>query len=129
MSNPQQPPNNPQQTSNNPQQTSNNPQQTSNNPQQTSNNPNQAPSSINIGELAKIGGSLNLPSKNNWDYVLESFCLIITGTIVLFSVYSCFQILNSKTASPDEKKYAQSTITIITGGAMGFFAGKTNNKN
>jgi hypothetical protein len=116
-----------------------NPQQPPNNPQQPPNNPNQAHSTIDLGELAKLDlgeltehMDLSLKSsknKNNFDYLLEFFPLLITGTIVIFSVYSCFQILNSKTASPDEKKYAQSTITLIAGGAMGYFAGKTNNKN
>jgi len=101
------------------------------NPQHPPNNPNQAHSTIDLGELAKQV-DLSLKSnknKNNFDYLLEFFPQLITAIIVIFSVYSSFQILNSKTASPDEKKYAQSTITLIAGGAMGYFAGKTNNKN
>ena len=97
------------------------------NPQKPPNNPNQTSSTIDISELAKLGGSLNLPSKNNLDYLLEFFPLLIAGIIVMFSVYSCFQILNSKTSSQDEKKYVRSIITVITGGAMGYFAGKANN--
>ena len=104
------------------------------NPQQPPNNPNQTSSIIHLGQIAnldKLDVDIKIKTqKSRADYILEFSILTVLSGIALFSMYSCFQILNSKTASLDEKKNAQSIITLIVGGATGYLAGRaTNNKN
>jgi hypothetical protein len=104
------------------------------NPQQPQNNPNQTSSIIDLGQIAnldKLDVDIKIKTqKSRADYILEFSILSVLSGIALFSMYSCFQIVNSKTASPDDKKNAQSIITSIIGGVAGFVAGRaTNNKN
>jgi hypothetical protein len=41
------------------------------------------------------------------------------------AIFYCFQILTSPQSSLEDKKNAQSTITLIIGGAIGYFVGRT----
>lgn len=101
------------------------------NPQQPLNNPNQTNSIIDIFEVANrnnLDVDIKLKTqKSRADYVLEFSVTAVFSVLALCIVYFSFQILTSKTASPDEKKNAQSIITLIAGGAMGYIAGKANN--
>jgi hypothetical protein len=102
------------------------------NPQQPPNNPNPTSSIIDLEQIAnlnKLDVDIKIKTqKSRADYLSEFFILIVISGIVLFSMYFCFQTLNSSTASPDEKKNAQSVVTLIAGSAMGYLVGRSTNK-
>ncbi|MFM7384019.1 MAG: hypothetical protein ACKO1W_13360 [Microcystaceae cyanobacterium] len=99
--------------------------------------PNNQPQQNSIIDLNQIANQSNLEvdlkiktSKGLSDKITEFFLLVVISAILLMTIFYCFQILTSLQSSPEDKKNAQSTITLIIGSAIGFFAGRTTaNKN
>ncbi|OYD95724.1 hypothetical protein CDG76_12385 [Nostoc sp. 'Peltigera membranacea cyanobiont' 210A] len=46
-------------------------------------------------------------------------------TAIGFMCYFCFQTIQSNKTSSDDKKWAQSTLTFIVGGGVGYISGKS----
>lgn len=99
--------------------------------------PNNQPTQKSIIDIEQIADQDKLDvdikiktSKNRWDYILELMLLFVTSSILIIVLIFCFQILTTQTSTQDDKKNAQSMITLIVGGAVGFFTGRaTASKN
>ncbi|MEB3309431.1 MAG: hypothetical protein VKJ02_04310 [Snowella sp.] len=69
-------------------------------------------------------------SKNRLDYFLEFMPQSVMIIILVIVTIFCFQILNAQTSTQDDKKFAQSMLTLIVGGSVGFVTGRaTASKN
>lgn len=56
--------------------------------------------------------------------IREAIILIGVLVGVGFILYFCLYILQSSSSSADDKKWAQSTLTFIVGGGVGYLTGK-----
>ncbi|OUL17663.1 hypothetical protein BV372_34865 [Nostoc sp. T09] len=100
---------------------------TSNQPNQPSSSHNNTPSQLDLNQLVtqqKMDLTLK-PGKTNIDHFKEIIISLIALAGIAFIIYICSTVLQSEKASADDKKWAQSTITFIVGGAVGYITGKT----
>ena len=92
-------------------------------------------SHIDINKLSEDSNFvLSLKVKKNsesiWDNLREMIPIFSGGLISITVVIFSLTTLNSKEATPDDKKNAQSMVSLITGLTVGYGAGKTKeNKN
>jgi D-alanyl-lipoteichoic acid acyltransferase DltB (MBOAT superfamily) len=99
------------------------------NPSPPSSNQPQQSSIIDLNQIAnqsnlEVDLKIKTP-KSRFDQIVELVSLVIISLILLVAISYCFQILTSPQSSPEDKKNAQSTITLIIGGAIGYFVGRT----
>ncbi len=104
------------------------------NPSPSPNNQSQPSSIIDLNQIAnqdKLEIDLKIKtSKSRSEQINEFLILVVISAIIFIATVSCFQILTSPQSSPEDKKNAQSIITLILGSVIGFFAGRTTaNKN
>ena len=99
--------------------------------------PNNQPQQNSTIDLYQIANQNNLEldlkiktPKSLFDKITESLVLACIAAMLLYALVSSSQILNSPQSSPEDKKNAQSVVTLIVGGALGYVAGRTTaNKN
>lgn len=106
---------------------------TSNNPNNQTQNVSSAPIDLNQ-EAKKIELKLDeteyiIKSQKSrveeWSRVAREVLITLASIGAIgFMCYFCFQTIQSKNTSPDDKKWAQSTLTFIVGGGVGYISGK-----
>jgi D-alanyl-lipoteichoic acid acyltransferase DltB (MBOAT superfamily) len=94
------------------------------NPSPPSSNQPQQSSIIDLNQIANqsnLAVDLKIKTpKSRFDQIVELVSLVIISLILLVAIFYCFQILTSPQSSLEDKKNAQSTITLIIGGAIGY---------
>lgn len=108
---------------------------TQNNPSNqnpNTNNQNTSGSSLDIDQLGRdknydVDISIKSP-KSNWDHFREIIPELVGALIAIIVVICSVIILTSDTAKADDKKNAQSMLTLVIGLTVGYGAGQAKAK-
>lgn len=102
------------------------------NPNPSNPNPNNQSSYIDINQVGKnknydVDISIK-SSKGNWDHIREIIPELLGALIAIIVAISAVLILTSTTAKDEDKKNAQSMLTLVIGLTVGYGAGKNGQK-